>query len=101
MQIIDNKALLLKLRHPKQVTTAIPKSREVASNNVEKMVNEFEKFFIDNKNEPKGPYNSYVISQSNNIDKLYDLRLWLENNGIDYGVASLTKSYRGLNYKTG
>ena len=34
LQIIDNKALLLKLRHPKQVTTAIPKSREVASNNV-------------------------------------------------------------------
>ncbi|MEC7798596.1 MAG: M14 family metallopeptidase [Candidatus Neomarinimicrobiota bacterium] len=74
---------------------------EVASNNVEKMVDEFEKFFIDNKNEPKGPYKSYVISKSNNVDKLNDLRLWLENNGIDYGLASLTKSYRGLNYKTG
>ena len=34
MQIIDNKALLLKLRHPKQVTTAIPKSHKVDANNV-------------------------------------------------------------------
>ena len=29
MEIIKNKALLLKLRHPRQVTTAIPKSREL------------------------------------------------------------------------
>ena len=29
MEIIKNKALLLKLRHPQQVTTAIPKSKEV------------------------------------------------------------------------
>ena len=34
MQIIDNKALLLKLRNPKQVTTIIPKSREVNPNEV-------------------------------------------------------------------
>lgn len=29
MEIINNKALLLKVRHPKQVTTVIPKSKEV------------------------------------------------------------------------
>ena len=34
MQIINNKALLLKLRHPQQVTTVIPKSRKVDTNNV-------------------------------------------------------------------
>ena len=34
MEIINNKALLLKLRHPQQVTTVIPKSREVGTNNV-------------------------------------------------------------------
>ena len=34
MQIINNKALLLKLRHPQQVTTVIPKSRKVNTNNV-------------------------------------------------------------------
>lgn len=34
MQIIDNKALLLKLRNPKQVTTAIPKSKPVGQNEV-------------------------------------------------------------------
>jgi len=34
MQIIDNKALLLKLRNPKQVTTIIPKSKPVDANSV-------------------------------------------------------------------
>ena len=34
MQIIDNKALLLKLRNPKQVTTIIPKSKPVGQNEV-------------------------------------------------------------------
>lgn len=34
MQIIDNKALLLKLRNPKQVTTVIPKSKEVGQHEV-------------------------------------------------------------------
>lgn len=34
MQIIDNKALLLRLRNPKQVTTIIPKSKELQDNQV-------------------------------------------------------------------
>lgn len=34
MQIIDNKALLLKLRNPKQVTTIIPKSKPVDEHSV-------------------------------------------------------------------
>jgi SNF2 family DNA or RNA helicase len=34
MQIIDNKALLLKLRNPKQVTTVIPKSKPVSDHEV-------------------------------------------------------------------
>lgn len=34
MQIIDNKALLLRLRNPEQVTTVIPKSKPVDANSV-------------------------------------------------------------------
>ena len=34
MQIIDNKALLLRLRNPSQVTTVIPKSKELGDNKV-------------------------------------------------------------------
>jgi len=34
VQIIDNKALLLRLKNPKQVTTVIPKSKELANNQV-------------------------------------------------------------------
>ena len=34
MQIIDNKALLLKLRNPKQVTTIIPKSKAISEHEV-------------------------------------------------------------------
>ena len=34
MQIIDDKALLLRLRNPQKVTTIIPKSHELADNKV-------------------------------------------------------------------
>jgi hypothetical protein len=34
MQIVDNRALLLRLRNPSQVTTVIPKSKELADNQV-------------------------------------------------------------------
>ena len=34
MEIIDNKALMLKLRNPAQVTTIIPKSKELSNNRV-------------------------------------------------------------------
>ena len=34
MKILDNKALLLRLRRPKQVTTVIPKSKELENNKV-------------------------------------------------------------------
>ena len=34
MEIIDNKALLLTLRHPQRVTTVIPKSKELPNNKV-------------------------------------------------------------------
>jgi len=34
MQVVDNKALLLRLKNPQKVTTVIPKSREVDNNSV-------------------------------------------------------------------
>jgi hypothetical protein len=34
MKILDNKALLLRLRNPKKVTTVIPKSQELPDNKV-------------------------------------------------------------------
>ena len=34
MKIVDNRAIVLKLRNPKQVTEVIPKSKEVAPNTV-------------------------------------------------------------------
>ena len=34
MEIVDNKALLLRLRHPQKVTTVIPKSKELEDNKV-------------------------------------------------------------------
>ena len=96
----DGDTLTLKDRLTHHHTTGLS-TIEVASNNVEKMVNEFEKFFSENKNNPKGEYKSYVISKSNPKDKLADLKTWLDNNGIQHGTADVTKTYRGLNYNTG
>ena len=96
----DGDTLTLKDRLTHHYTTSLS-TIEVASDNVEKMVSEFKKFFSENKNNPKGEYKSYVISKSNSEDKLDDLKSWLDSNGIQHGTASITKTYRGLNYNTG
>ena len=94
----DTLSLLDRITH--HYTTGLS-TVEVASQNVNRIVDEFVKFFSEGKNNPKGEYNTYIISKSNHIDKLNDLQSWLDKNGIQYGTASASRSYKGFNYKTG
>ena len=94
----DTLTLLDRITH--HYTTGLS-TVEVASQNVNRIVDEFVKFFSEGKNNPKGEYNTFIISKSNHIDKLNDLQGWLDKNGIQYGTASASRSYKGFNYKTG
>jgi hypothetical protein len=71
---------------------------EVASNNVDKMLLEFSKFFEEGKKNPPGKYSAYIISKNNNKDKIKDLQNWLDNNGIKHGLVSNSKSIKGFSY---
>lgn len=96
----DGDTLTLKDRLTHHHTTGLS-TVEVASQNVDRIVAEFTKFFVEGKKKPQGEYNHYIIPKSNNIDKVNDLKEWLDKNGIEHRVASAGKSVKGFNYKIG
>lgn len=90
----DTLTLLDRLTHHK--TTGLS-TIEITSQNSEKVVSEFQRFF----NTPiKGEYSSFVL-KSGNRDKMKHLKNWLDTNGIMYGKASNQKGLRGYHYGTG
>ncbi len=96
----DGDTLTLKDRLTHHHTTGLS-TVEVASQNVDRMVDEFAKFFSDGMKSPQGEYKTYIIPKTNQIDKLNDIKAWLDKNGIRYRTASVSRSYKGFNYKTG
>jgi hypothetical protein len=73
---------------------------EVTSLNANKVVDEFEKFFRDNSNNPSSVYKTYVIKADNNTDKVKRLISLLDSHGIKYGHAGVGKPARGFDYTT-
>lgn len=74
---------------------------EIASQNAQKLADEFKKFFDNSKNNPKIFYKSYVIKGSNNPDKLARFMTFLDNHQIEYGHTSSRKIVRGFAYHEG
>lgn len=73
---------------------------EITAQNATRVVDEFEKYFKDNLNNPASPYKTYVIKSDNNPDKLKQLALWMDKHGIKYGHAGAAKASRGFDYTT-
>lgn len=73
---------------------------EITSQNATKVVEEFEKFFRENKNTPTSPYKSYVIKADNNPDQILKLTQWMDTHAIKYGHPAAEKSTRGFDYQT-
>ena len=96
----DGDTLTLNDRLTHHFTTGLS-TIEVASNNVDKILLEFSKFFKESKKNPPGKYSAYIISKNNNKDKIKDLQNWLDNNGIEHGLASTSKSIKGFSYLKG
>jgi len=100
VQTEDGDTLTLKDRLTHHYTTGLS-TIEVASNNVDRMLNEFSKFFENGKKNPPGIYSAYIISKTNNSDKLKDLKSWLDTNGIEHGLVSSSKSLKAYSYLSG
>lgn len=73
---------------------------EITANNYTRVVDEFEKYFRENLNNPAALYKTYVIKASNNPDKLNWITKWLEGHAIRYGHPAAGKTTRGFDYQT-
>ena len=100
VELTDGDTLTLLDRLTHHHTTSLS-TVEVASKNTDRMLEEFSRFFATGKDDPRGNYKAYIIPASNDGDKLSDLKLWLETNGITYGHAGGTRTYQGFHYQTG
>jgi Zinc carboxypeptidase len=93
----DGDVLTLKDRLEYHFTTGMS-TIEAASNNVTRIVDEFEKYF----NTPSpSKYKSYVIKSDNNPDRIQKLIALLEAHGIHAAYAANSKSSSGFNFLTG
>ncbi len=74
---------------------------EIASNNANRLLDEFRKYFDEGRTNPPGAYKSYVIKNDNN-DKIKLLTEVLQRNGIKYGFGVKAKStgYSYIDQKT-
>ncbi len=101
LSVITNEGdpLTLKDRLTHHYTTGIS-TLEVTSTNANKLVDEFEKFFKENLNNPTAPYKTYVIKADNNPDKLARFTNWLSTHSIQFGHPAVSKPTRGFDYQT-
>ena len=81
--------------------TAAMSAAEVTSQNAEKLLSEYAKFYKDNSTNPKGKYKSFVIKGESNPAQVAKLLELLDKNGIRYGKAGSKTGIKGYEYQTG
>jgi len=73
---------------------------EVASQNANRMVDEFQRFFSDQVTRPGSAYKTFVIKADNPADKLNKLGRWMAAHHIRYGAAGTARTTRGFDFGT-
>jgi hypothetical protein len=91
--------LTLKDRLTHHYTTGLS-TVEITSQNANKVVEEFEKYFRDANSNPASPYKTYIVKGDNNRDKMEHFTKWLDTHAIKYGFASAGKSLKGFDFQT-
>lgn len=94
----EGDTLTLTDRIDRHYTTGIS-TVEVAFNQRDKMLSEFESFFKRGVSNPTGKYKSFVLKTSDR-EKRSHITGWLDKQGIQYGSAS-GRNLKGYNYQTG
>ncbi|MBV6644594.1 MAG: zinc carboxypeptidase [Cyclobacteriaceae bacterium] len=67
---------------------------EITAKHSKKVLDEFEQFY---KTRPNSKFKSYVLKFGGE-DKMSELMLWLDKNGVQYGTASNAKGLKGYHY---
>jgi len=65
------------------------------------LLENFQTYFRNSRENPQGEYRSYVIKGNNAPGKLRALTTLLDRNGIQYGTAQNPASSRGYDYRNG
>lgn len=73
---------------------------EITAVNATRVLDEFEKYFRENNNNPASPYKTYVIKGDNQPDKIERLTKLMDAHAIKYGHPAAGKSTRGFDYST-
>ena len=94
----DGDTLTLKDRIAHHFTTSMS-TIEIASQNADKLIGEFKKYFDEGNMTGTGEYKTYVITETN-AGRREALRNFFEINGINYGSVN-GSSIKGYNYFTG
>jgi hypothetical protein len=74
---------------------------EALADRHEKVIREFKKYYDNNRNNPPGPYQTYVLKTAGEEAKIRALTDYLDRQQIRYGFASQNSSHNGFNYTTG
>ncbi len=74
---------------------------EIASRNAERLISNFESFFKESRNNPPGPYKTFIIKGDNPEGRLRAFCELLDKNGITYGKASRNTNLRAYHYTSG
>lgn len=91
--------LSLKDRIAHHYTTSLS-TIEISSLNAEKLSSEFQKYYKDANEKPKGQYKAYVVKNDSGQDKINSLIKLLDRHKIEYGSVNSNVTIKGLNYKS-
>lgn len=72
---------------------------EVASQNAQRLITEYKKFYDDSK-AGKGDVNKTYVLTTDNAAKISNIAHLLQVNGIEYGTVA-NNAFKGINYATG
>lgn len=74
---------------------------EMASKNVDRLVQKFADYFKRAVDNPTGPYKTYILKANKEQPRMASLLAFLDRNGIEYGRAKSRSSLSAHNYQTG
>lgn len=96
----EGDTLTLARRIDNQINTGMGTVEAVAGN-YRQVIQEFEKYYSDARNNPKGEYKTYILKGDGNRDHLRALLELLDAHKIQYGQAPQRRNVRGYDYSTG
>ncbi len=94
----EGDTLTLEDRISHHVTTSLS-TIEIASQNAERIVQEFSDFYRQSQRGELGSYQSYVVKADNNPEKIMALRSLLDTHYIRYEESTASRNLSGFSYR--